>query len=629
MTGLQIGRGWNAPEVRDTCAMSLGSLAAAREALAAGEPEKLLGLAECAWLDVKGGVYDLGSTHGAEELLKDVAAFANAREGGLVLVGFATRPEDGEEIIDRLRPVPRDRVDLDRYRKILDGIVPVPMDVGVNWADCGEAKGIVIIDVPAQPAACRPFLVPGPARTGKGSYPAGALPIRDGDRTRWLSVSDMQRLLAAGWSQNGGHGEEVLRDLVTQAVAAARPEVQPGEGDPQWERRFREVAGAVRDQIELRAASGLAYREGPGTVQHFDGRPGEAWVLCAVPGYRPVMVAEPLWERVRDAGVRAPGADAFAALGFPVLPGDVPPPERLIPADAPRVELAGGNWGTGFLVRGAPEDGYRWESAPRFTFDAMQEAGAWSGGPVTPQLRIRSTASFPGAAAGWTISPARSEQLAAALARSDFVQAFKHLSGLGQDPLPVRFGPGRAGRSTDRWSFAYTVTTPDNAPVLAAEAAVWVSLGSLAVMAELRVEDDAAWQTMLEASGPDLWPARTQLELDEVQDILATAWGAVTLDLPAALDPDPAIGPYSAPPAVELRLAARQPKDPWDEVDLTSMIDFTQLGSTDRQRLPLMTVTVHGPLRPADADPHERAGEALAFMAQGFGFPNRWPHVRR
>ena len=96
------------------------------------------------------------------------------------------------------------------------------MHVRLDWADCGQDKGILVIDVPAQPAACLPFLVPGPARTGKDSQQAGALPVRDGDRTRWLSVSDLQRLLAAGWSQNGGSGEEVLRDLLSQAIAATR-----------------------------------------------------------------------------------------------------------------------------------------------------------------------------------------------------------------------------------------------------------------------------------------------------------------------------------------------------------------------------------------------------------------------
>ena len=126
---------------------------------------------------------------------------------------------------------------------------------------------------------------------------------------------------------------------------------------------------------------------------------------------------------------------------------------------------------------------------------------------------------------------------------------------------------------------------------------------------------------MLAARGPDPGPVNTRLELDEVQDILAAAWEAVTIDLPGALAPDPALGPYSAPPAVELRLAAGQRADPAAQADLTSMINFTDLGSTDRKPLPLMTVTVHGPLRQADTDLHECAAEALVFMTQGFGFP--------
>jgi len=58
----------------------------------------------------------------------------------------------------------------------------------------------------------------------------------------------------------GGRSEEVLRGLISQAVAAARsadnpavPVIQPGEGDPAWERRFREVADGVRGQIRLPA----------------------------------------------------------------------------------------------------------------------------------------------------------------------------------------------------------------------------------------------------------------------------------------------------------------------------------------------------------------------------------------
>src|SRR6202035_896742 len=137
-----------------------------RELVRAGQPEGLVGLAECSWLDVKGEVYILDRPHGAEELLKDVAAFANAQDGGILLMGFTTRKENDQEVIDQVRPVPRAVVDLDRYRKLLDRII--------------------------------------------------------------------------------------------QAVAAARaadqpavPVIQPGEGDPSWERRFREVADAVRGRIRL------------------------------------------------------------------------------------------------------------------------------------------------------------------------------------------------------------------------------------------------------------------------------------------------------------------------------------------------------------------------------------------
>ena len=124
-----------------------------REALRAGQPEGLVGLPECAWLDVKGEIYVLDTPYGAEELLKDVAAFANAQGGGLLLVGFSTTKENGQEIIDLVRPVPRAVVDIDRHRKLLDRIIPVPRYVSVDWVDCGDGKGILVIDVPAQPPA--------------------------------------------------------------------------------------------------------------------------------------------------------------------------------------------------------------------------------------------------------------------------------------------------------------------------------------------------------------------------------------------------------------------------------------------------------------------------------------------
>jgi hypothetical protein len=52
-------------------------------------------LAECGWLDVKAGIYQLDDPAKSLELAKDVSAFANAKSGGMILVGYATKKEHG------------------------------------------------------------------------------------------------------------------------------------------------------------------------------------------------------------------------------------------------------------------------------------------------------------------------------------------------------------------------------------------------------------------------------------------------------------------------------------------------------------------------------------------------------
>jgi hypothetical protein len=110
----------------------------------AGEPEWLLGPAECEWLDVKDGVYKLDDPAQAEELVKDVGGFANAKTGGLLLVAFRTRNERGEELLAEPRRVPREQVDLDRHRKLIrQRVTPLPRGVTVDWHDVGAGKGLL------------------------------------------------------------------------------------------------------------------------------------------------------------------------------------------------------------------------------------------------------------------------------------------------------------------------------------------------------------------------------------------------------------------------------------------------------------------------------------------------------
>ena len=184
----------------DTGVVSSSGLDSAREALRAKEPERLLGLAECDWLDVKGGVYVLDQPYGAEELIKDVAAFANAETGGVLVVGFSTRTEHGVEILDQIRPVPRELVDLDRYRKLLRRIIPLPRGVTVGWIDAARTRGSSSSTCPrSRLRGCRMWY---PARdwVGKPGRLPIAVPVREGDSTHWLP---RPRPAAPDWPPDG------------------------------------------------------------------------------------------------------------------------------------------------------------------------------------------------------------------------------------------------------------------------------------------------------------------------------------------------------------------------------------------------------------------------------------------
>lgn len=173
---------WENPQV------PTDTLQLARAALRAGDPAALLGVREGPWLDAKGGIYELGSPSGAEELAKDVAAFANTEHGGLIVIGIGTLPDAHGEVLDRLKPIAHNLVDLDRHRKLIrERVTPSPRDICVAWIDLGNGRGVLYIDIPEQPRSNKPHLVAAPAgRDGKSHQASIAVPIREGDGTHWL-----------------------------------------------------------------------------------------------------------------------------------------------------------------------------------------------------------------------------------------------------------------------------------------------------------------------------------------------------------------------------------------------------------------------------------------------------------
>ncbi|MFB0620262.1 helix-turn-helix domain-containing protein [Streptomyces sp. AGS-58] len=335
--------------------MSTMDLEAVRAALRAQKPDLLLEQPEGQWLDAKSVPYDPRDPRAVEELAKDVCAFANGG-GGVLVLGIGTRVVDDVEILDRIIPVDRASVDRDRIRKLIRAhVTPAPRGVSVEWSDDQQGACVLYIDIPAQQAGTL-FVVAAPVgKPGAPRTDTVAVPMREADGTHWLARSEIQRLLSAGVAASGMPTAETLSKLLRDAVAHSPgpAAVRVGQGLPEWEREMREayeeLAGAG-----LGAPVGEAYRHGVAAVQDLgharDGEPG--WVLCVAPPHPPVVVAAPVWKAVVTAGRNDVGGDPLAAVGYPIPAGAGEDGRAwVVAADAVRVDLEGGRWGAGRLVR--------------------------------------------------------------------------------------------------------------------------------------------------------------------------------------------------------------------------------------------------------------------------------------
>lgn len=102
--------------------------------LASGQPDGMLGVAECAWLDFKETPYALASDKGKFELCKDVAALANA-QGGLLICGVTAQKQSNraQEVATDLKPFPQDRADLDQHIDTLNEYLRPRVIVTCHW----------------------------------------------------------------------------------------------------------------------------------------------------------------------------------------------------------------------------------------------------------------------------------------------------------------------------------------------------------------------------------------------------------------------------------------------------------------------------------------------------------------
>lgn len=128
-----------------------------------GHAKLLIGQSEGHWLDAKSQEYDLTDTHGKVSLAQAVARFANAEEGGLIVIGAKTKKTPGGEVIRQVPGVvPRQNDTQARYLGVLDQhLYPPVSGIKIDLVPANDGRALIAIDVPPQSDEHKPFLVHG------------------------------------------------------------------------------------------------------------------------------------------------------------------------------------------------------------------------------------------------------------------------------------------------------------------------------------------------------------------------------------------------------------------------------------------------------------------------------------
>ncbi|MER6038310.1 RNA-binding domain-containing protein [Streptomyces sp. NPDC001835] len=591
-------------------------LEAVRAALRAQKPDLLLEQPEGQWLDAKTVPYELRDPRAVEELAKDVCAFANGG-GGVIVLGIDTRWVDDVEILDHIVPVDRASVDRDQIRKLIrERITPAPRRVGVEWSDDQQGARVLYIDIPAQQAdtlfvVAAPVGKPGAVRTD-----TVAVPVREADGTHWLARTEIQRLLSAGVAASGMPTAEMLSELLHDAVArssSAPAAVRVGQGLPEWEREMREAYQELA-AAGLGAPTGEAYPHGRAALQDLgharDGEPG--WVLCVAPPHPPVVVAAPVWKAIVTAGRNDAGGDPLEAVGYPVRPGAGEDGRAwVVAADAVRVDLEGGRWGAGRLVR-SETGGWRWKPAVRLSLEQTRSARWWTSQVPPPQLRLRALVTLPWSdASALEITRARRQDLEQQLPYGALAGAVTMLSTRRGGDLPAaRWSAGPHDNSLHAASYTSVIAAPGGWRAVTASAMIalpGVMDSAVVSCVDVLIEDAAAWTAALGGH------RGVPLDFEEVQDVLFHAWETAAEVLPAVFG-DPAARRWVAPPTTELRLSAEQSPALPSVVDLLS-----SLGPSSRGPRHEMAVTITAEPSMRRAERQDLLRRALIHMAQAFG----------
>ena len=167
--------------------------------LRTGFAHSLVDQPEGPWFDAKRAPYRTSEETHKFELAKDVAAFANTADGGMIVIGARTRRTDDADIVTAITDVALNLIKPSSYRQIIaDRVHPQVEGLDIGLVERADGRGVAYIHVPAQRSELQPFVVKGAIVDGKVSAKFVSLPERVGEDTRHASIAEIHSLLQAG-----------------------------------------------------------------------------------------------------------------------------------------------------------------------------------------------------------------------------------------------------------------------------------------------------------------------------------------------------------------------------------------------------------------------------------------------